>query len=140
MPQLLRSALGRSPSANLSKHRRKRRRKEMTKNNYAMNIRILIAVRSGLVIGKIIPRKRSKKKMPTAIYRCKVKPDKRTMVNYWRNTKGRVHMNNATKAIIIIVVLIYVISPVDAMPGPLDDIIVILMGLGAAKGGTSGDG
>ena len=37
------------------------------------------------------------------------------------------------KAIIIIFVIIYVISPIDAMPGfPLDDIIVAVLGLSFA--------
>jgi len=35
--------------------------------------------------------------------------------------------------IIIVVVLIYVISPIDAMPGPLDDVIVALLGIAANK-------
>ncbi|WP_432649211.1 hypothetical protein [Huintestinicola sp.] len=42
-------------------------------------------------------------------------------------------MNNVTKGIILILVLIYVISPLDVAPGPIDDIIVLLMGLGSQK-------
>ncbi len=42
-------------------------------------------------------------------------------------------MNNAAKAIVMILVLLYVISPLDIAPGPIDDIIVILMGLGSQK-------
>lgn len=42
-------------------------------------------------------------------------------------------MNNAAKAIVLILVLLYVISPLDLSPGPIDDIIVLLMGLGSQK-------
>ncbi|MDD7277984.1 MAG: hypothetical protein PUH30_00405 [Oscillospiraceae bacterium] len=42
-------------------------------------------------------------------------------------------MNNAAKAIVLILVLLYIISPLDLSPGPIDDIIVLLMGLGSQK-------
>lgn len=42
-------------------------------------------------------------------------------------------MNNVTKGIILILLLIYAISPLDVAPGPIDDIIVLLMGLGSQK-------
>ena len=42
-------------------------------------------------------------------------------------------MNNKTvKALIFIVVMIYIISP-DFFPGPIDDLIVLLMGMAAQK-------
>lgn len=42
-------------------------------------------------------------------------------------------MNNAAKAIVLILVLLYIISPLDLSPGPIDDIIVLIMGLGSQK-------
>lgn len=42
-------------------------------------------------------------------------------------------MNNAAKAIVLILILLYIISPLDLSPGPIDDIIVLLMGLGSQK-------
>jgi uncharacterized membrane protein YkvA (DUF1232 family) len=36
--------------------------------------------------------------------------------------------NNILKTIILLFVILYVVSPVDAVPGPIDDIIVLLMG------------
>lgn len=48
-------------------------------------------------------------------------------------------MNNIVKGIIILAVILYIISPLDAMPGPVDDIIVALMGIGATKGASSID-
>ena len=37
-------------------------------------------------------------------------------------------MNNTGKIIITLLVLIYVLSPNDLAPGPIDDVIVILLG------------
>ena len=42
-------------------------------------------------------------------------------------------MNDLTKALILVVVLAYVISPIDAVPGPIDDVIVALLGMAARK-------
>lgn len=42
-------------------------------------------------------------------------------------------MDDFKKALILIVVLLYVISPVDAVPGPIDDVIVALLGMAARK-------
>ncbi len=36
--------------------------------------------------------------------------------------------NNILKTIILLFVILYVVSPVDAVPSPIDDIIVLLMG------------
>ena len=36
--------------------------------------------------------------------------------------------NKIAKIILIIIMLIYIFSPVDAMPGPIDDFIVLLLG------------
>ena len=43
-------------------------------------------------------------------------------------------MANVFKAAIIVFVVIYIISPFDICPGPIDDVIVALMGLAIAKG------
>lgn len=48
-------------------------------------------------------------------------------------------MNGVVKGMILAFVLLYVISPVDACPGPVDDIIVLLMGLAARKGISMGE-
>ena len=43
-------------------------------------------------------------------------------------------MNGVFKGMLIMLMIMYVISPVDAMPGaPVDDIIVILLGLAGQK-------
>ncbi len=42
-------------------------------------------------------------------------------------------MSNIAKGMIMILMIIYIISPVDVCPGPVDDIIVLLIGLAASK-------
>ena len=42
-------------------------------------------------------------------------------------------MNDLMKTLILVVVLVYVISPIDAVPGPIDDVIVALLGMAARK-------
>ena len=42
-------------------------------------------------------------------------------------------MNDLIKAMIIVLVIIYIISPIDAAPGPIDDLIVLLLGIAASK-------
>ncbi|MGI6736245.1 MAG: hypothetical protein ACOX41_02900 [Anaerovoracaceae bacterium] len=42
-------------------------------------------------------------------------------------------MNGIIKGMIIALVFVYIVSPVDAFPGPIDDIIVALLGLAAQK-------
>lgn len=36
--------------------------------------------------------------------------------------------NKVAKTVLIIIMLIYILSPVDAMPGPIDDLVVLLLG------------
>lgn len=36
--------------------------------------------------------------------------------------------NNILKTLILLFVLLYVVSPVDAVPGPIDDVIVSIIG------------
>lgn len=43
-------------------------------------------------------------------------------------------MNGVAKGMILVLVLIYLVSPLDLAPGPIDDLIVLLMGLAARKG------
>lgn len=42
-------------------------------------------------------------------------------------------MNDVMKGMLIILVVIYVISPIDFVPGPVDDLIVILLELANQK-------
>ena len=42
-------------------------------------------------------------------------------------------MNDFMKALMLMGIIMYIVSPVDVAPGPIDDIIVILMGLAARK-------
>ena len=42
-------------------------------------------------------------------------------------------MNDVMKGMLIILVVIYVISPIDFVLGPVDDLIVILLGLANQK-------
>ena len=43
------------------------------------------------------------------------------------------NMNNLSKGMIIALMILYIVSPIDACPGPIDDIIVLLMGIAATK-------
>ncbi len=43
-------------------------------------------------------------------------------------------MSDVGKGMLLVLVILYVLSPVDACPGPVDDIIVLLIGLAAQKG------
>lgn len=43
-------------------------------------------------------------------------------------------MNNILKGIILVVMIIYIVSPIDACPGPIDDLIVLFIGMAARKG------
>jgi len=40
-------------------------------------------------------------------------------------------MKILTKCILFVFIAIYVVSPVDAVPGPIDDLIVLLLGVSA---------
>ena len=42
-------------------------------------------------------------------------------------------MDEILKGMLIVLVIIYVITPVDFVPGPIDDILVVLLGLAAQK-------
>lgn len=47
--------------------------------------------------------------------------------------KGANVMNNFTQIAVIVFVIIYAISPIDAFPGPIDDFIVSIMGYAMQK-------
>ena len=48
-------------------------------------------------------------------------------------------MNDLMKGIIIMAILLYIVSPMDIAPGPIDDIIVLLLGLATRKRITNRD-
>ncbi len=43
-------------------------------------------------------------------------------------------MNDFMKGMILVLVILYVVSPIDVCPGPIDDLIVVLLGVAARKG------
>ena len=43
-------------------------------------------------------------------------------------------MNGVAKGMILVLMIPYIVSPIDACPGPIDDIIVLLIGLAVTKG------
>ena len=42
-------------------------------------------------------------------------------------------MNDLMKGLVIMAILMYIVSPIDLAPGPIDDIIVLLLGLVSRK-------
>ena len=42
-------------------------------------------------------------------------------------------MNQIVKVLIFVFMIIYVVSPIDACPGPIDDMIVILLSMAARR-------
>lgn len=54
--------------------------------------------------------------------------------------KGGADMNSSLmKSLIIAAVIAYIVSPVDLAPGPVDDLIVLLLGVAARKKLISSD-
>lgn len=47
-------------------------------------------------------------------------------------------MDGVMKGMLMVLVILYVISPLDACPGPIDDILVIMLAMAAQKKGSSG--
>lgn len=41
--------------------------------------------------------------------------------------------SNISKAVLLVLLIIYVISPIDAVPGPIDDLLLLLFALGTSK-------
>jgi uncharacterized membrane protein YkvA (DUF1232 family) len=42
-------------------------------------------------------------------------------------------MRTILKILIILITLVYIISPIDGVPGPIDDVIVALIGIAGAR-------
>ena len=42
-------------------------------------------------------------------------------------------MNNVMKGMILVLMVLYIVSPIDACPGPIDDLVVLFIGLAAQK-------
>jgi uncharacterized membrane protein YkvA (DUF1232 family) len=47
--------------------------------------------------------------------------------------KGEKIMNDVLKGMLFVLIVLYVISPVDFFPGPIDDVIVAFCGIAAQK-------
>ena len=43
-------------------------------------------------------------------------------------------LDGVMKGMILVLMVLYIVSPIDACPGPIDDIIVLVIGLAATKG------
>ena len=41
--------------------------------------------------------------------------------------------NNTLRTLLLVFMILYIVSPIDACPGPIDDIIVAVMGVAARK-------
>jgi len=42
-------------------------------------------------------------------------------------------MSDVAKGMILVLMILYIVSPIDACPGPIDDLIVLFIGLAARK-------
>lgn len=42
-------------------------------------------------------------------------------------------MNDMAKGLMLVLIFLYVISPIDLCPGPIDDLIVLMAGIAAQK-------
>ena len=47
-------------------------------------------------------------------------------------------MNDVGKGMLIILMILYIISPIDFVPGPIDDVIVLLLAIAARKNQNEG--
>lgn len=41
--------------------------------------------------------------------------------------------NNTLRTLLLVFMILYIVSPLDACPGPIDDIILAVMGVAARK-------
>lgn len=48
-------------------------------------------------------------------------------------------MNGILKGMLLVLLIIYVVSPVDLYPGPVDDIILLIFAMGGARLKSSSD-
>ena len=46
-------------------------------------------------------------------------------------------MNGVAKGMLLALIILYIVSPIDACVGPIDDMIVLFIGLAARKGMNS---
>lgn len=42
-------------------------------------------------------------------------------------------MNTIVKVILVILIALYIVSPIDLVPGPIDDVILLLFAVGGNK-------
>ena len=42
-------------------------------------------------------------------------------------------MSEVAKGMILVLMILYIVSPIDACPGPIDDLIVLFIGLATRK-------
>ena len=42
-------------------------------------------------------------------------------------------MNSAMKGMLLVLMIMYIVSPIDLCPGPIDDFIILLIGLAGQK-------
>lgn len=42
-------------------------------------------------------------------------------------------MEGVMRGMLIVLVILYIVSPIDLCPGPIDDILVLLLGIAAQK-------
>lgn len=42
-------------------------------------------------------------------------------------------MNGYMKVLLLVLMIVYAVSPTDLMPGPIDDLLVLMLGLVASK-------
>ncbi len=42
-------------------------------------------------------------------------------------------MNGVAKGMLLVLVFLYIVSPLDLCPGPIDDLIVLMLGIAAQK-------
>lgn len=49
------------------------------------------------------------------------------------NTEREAAMNGITKGMILVLMILYIVSPIDMCPGPIDDLIVLMAGITARK-------
>ena len=43
-------------------------------------------------------------------------------------------MSDVMKGMILVLMILYIVSPIDACPGPIDDLIVLFIGIAARNG------
>lgn len=48
-------------------------------------------------------------------------------------------MSGILKVVMIVIMIVYIVSPIDLAPGPFDDVIVLLLGLALQKKSIIGD-